>query len=294
MNKIQKHLHNFENFLIGLIFTLKWVFGFIKPTKKLHFYRKNRKLIFNEDFNNPKLDEIKWNKGEDFFKVNRNASSLAMTDSNMIINRSIAKFIVKEENGVYQNWDGKFNYNYTHSIITTEKKFEHTYGRWEACIKVSNNKRLWPAFWLLSAAWEDNRKNEKNKFNNLPEIDIIEHFGGENRKYKNMQFTYHYGQSYDNDKHFQLPTSIKRLNFSKDFFIYSIEWTEKHIKWYINNTLVKILRFKQFKHINDMANKPAFIIINDVIHYKCGDIYKTDYQLPDGMEVDWVRVYDKK
>lgn len=294
MNKIQKHLHNFENFLIGLMFTLKWIFGFIKPTKQLYSYRKDRKLIFHDEFNNPILDKNKWRNGEDFLKLNRNVSSLAKTDSNMIINKSIAKFIVKEEKGTYQNWDGPFDYNYTHSVISTDGKFEHTYGRWESCIKVSNNKRLWPAFWLLSVPWVDDRRKQENKYSILPEIDIIEHFGGENRKYKNMQFTYHYGQSYEKGEHFQLPTSIKRLNFSKDFFIYSIEWTEKYIKWYINDELVKVLRFKRFKHKNDIANKPAFIIVNDIVNSEYGDIYKSEYQLPDGMEVDWVRVYDKK
>jgi len=224
-------------------------------------------------------------------KLNRNVASLCETDKNLKIHDSIAKFYVKELKGVYQNWDGPFEYNYTHTAISTDGKFEQIYGRWEACIKVANNKRLWPAFWLLSTPWVDNRRSQDNKYSILPEIDIIEHFGGEHRKYKNMQFTYHFGKSYEKGEHFQLPTSIAFIDFSKGFYVYSIEWTAKGIKWYVNGVLAKILRFSMIEDIADVANKPAFIILNDVVNSSFGDKYKHKYSLPDGMEVDWVRVY---
>ena len=281
-----KWLSNIENFFIGLIFIFKWKFGLITPTSKLYEPLKNKTVTFVDHFEKNKIDLKKWNYSLPWGNVNREVKSYCKTEENITIKDSIIKFNVKKESGTTEDWSGTFNYDYTHSCITTNDKFYQTYGRWDACIKVSKNKRLWPAFWLLTKVWGDGRKESI-----LPEIDIIEHFGGENHKYKDMQFTYHCGQSYQKPYHKQFPTDIKYLDFSKDFFVYSIEWTTRGIKWYVNNSLVKILRFDYLNDDNDIANKPCFIILNDIVNFEDGDKYENEYSLPDGMEVDWVRVY---
>jgi len=288
-----KWLQIAENFFIGLFFILKWRFGYIKDTYYLSAFRENRRLTFSDDFNRDYLDITKWNYPYGWGKTDTRVSSYSKSEENIMIHNGKIKLNVKKESGISNDWYEPVPYTYTHSSIDTNNKFFQTYGRWEASIKVANNKRLWPAFWLLTKTWQDDRRKgyNGNKDNIMPEIDIFEHFGGENNKYKDMIFTYHCGASYDKSEHIFFPTHIKHLNFSRGFLVYSIEWTEDYIKWYVNDSLVKVFRFKYLSDKRDIANKPCYIILDDIVNWENGDKYEKKYTLPDGMEVDWVRVY---
>ena len=58
--------------------------------------------------------------------------NIQVVDGNLVITAK------KEANGTY-----------TSGRITTQQKFNFTYGRAEARIKLPNVQGLWPAFWLL-------------------------------------------------------------------------------------------------------------------------------------------------
>ena len=72
---------------------------------------------------------------------------------------------------------------YTSARLNTYGKFNFTYGRVEARIKVSSTQGLWPAFWMLGADFFDKR----TPWPTCGEIDIMEHVGREpNRLYSTL------------------------------------------------------------------------------------------------------------
>lgn len=69
---------------------------------------------------------------------------------------------------------------------------------------------------------------------------------------------------------------------------YAAEWTKDSIKWYINNELVKVFNIKTMKDY-EIPTHPMYIIINEGVHED--RLLLNASKLPEGMEVDWIRVY---
>lgn len=287
LRKLLKHLSNVENNFYILIFKIKWYLDLIEPATDVITH--DRELTFHDDFNSPTIDRSKWTTQYPWGRraIVNEVNSFITDGSNISMRDSIAKFIVKEQSGETYDWMGHYDYDFTVPVLTTEKKFEQLYGRFDAKIKVSNNKRVWPAFWLLNQTYQCNYNGE-NKGMILPEIDIMEHFGGEENKVKNMQFTYHCGIDYNHETKIQYPTKLTNIDLSKDFFIYTVEWSKNKIVWKINDQIVKVHRYWMHNDF-EIASHPMYIILNVAINGEDAKIYKDE--LPDGMEVDWITVY---
>ncbi|MFP4024458.1 MAG: family 16 glycosylhydrolase [Thiohalospira sp.] len=71
---------------------------------------------------------------------------------------------------------------------------------------------------------------------------------------------------------------VSGLDFSKDYFIYSLEWSENKITWKINDFIVH----QQTKGLPD---EPMYIILSS------GITKDGEPNLPSYMLVDWVKVY---
>jgi beta-glucanase (GH16 family) len=67
--------------------------------------------------------------------------------------------------------------------------------------------------------------------------------------------------------------------YSKDFFIYSLEWTADSLVWKINDTEV-------FRQTSDIPQEPMYMLL-------AGGLDKPITAMT-SMEIDWVRVYKTK
>ena len=117
---------------------------------------------------------------------------------------------------------------YTSARLWTQPTFSQKYGRFEALISLPVGDGLWPAFWLMP------QDSVYGGWANSGEIDIMEARG---RFPNEVSSAIHYGGSWPNNQYqsrkYQFPTGIT----ISDFNLYSVEWEETELRFYVNNIL---------------------------------------------------------
>lgn len=167
-------------------------------------------------------------------------------DRNIIINNELQYYIDPVEHGVspFSTDNGILNITadrtpqelagkvegqeYVSGVLTSENGFAQKYGRFEARAKVPGGKGLWSAFWLLPSfdQWPEGVAV-------LPEIDVMENLGNENRTYHTTLHTNQNGklESHPYDHTF-------KTDLTKDFHLYSVVWTPEKVDWYFDKKWV--------------------------------------------------------
>ncbi|KAJ9436773.1 Glucan endo-1 [Diplonema papillatum] len=120
---------------------------------------------------------------------------------------------------------------YSSARLHSKHKGDWTYGKFEARMKLPFGQGSWPAFWMLPT------DNEYGAWPLSGEIDIMEavnlKVGGEG----NLHGTLSYGNPWPHNKYsgstYLLPNDE---NPADDYHVYSIEWEEGEIRWYVDGT----------------------------------------------------------
>jgi beta-glucanase (GH16 family) len=172
--------------------------------------------------------------------------------------------------------------NYTSGRISTRGKFQRTYGRFEARIKMPWGQGIWPAFWLLganidSAGWPQ-----------CGEIDIMEYRGQEPMRVNGSV----HGPGYSGVNNIGGRYNLVDNRFDNDFHVFSVEWGPDYINWFVDGNLYHDIT------PNDTNGKwvfdhPFYIILNLAVggHYVGSPSAATVF--PQTMLVDYVRVYEE-
>ena len=87
---------------------------------------------------------------------------------------------------------------------------------------------LWPAIWMLST------DEVYGDWAASGEIDIMEAIGSEPGE---IFGTLHYGDTFPINVFSSEPFEFVTGTYADDFFVYTVEWEEGEIRWYINNVL---------------------------------------------------------
>lgn len=162
------------------------------------------------------------------------------------------------------------------------------YGIFEARIKLPKGKGTWPAFWMMPA----NNDYSANPWPLCGEIDIMEEVGAD----ANITSSSLHTEAYNHTKKTQKTAERLTEGAEDGFHVYRLEWTEDYIKTYVDDNL--LLSFDN-DHKGDVTTWPFdknfFVILNlawggDWGGYKGAD----ESALPATMEVDYVRVFQKK
>lgn len=178
---------------------------------------------------------------------------------------------------------------YTSAKLTTYEKRLFQYGRIEVMAKLPKGNGTWPAIWMLPKSI---RTNEED-WPLCGEIDIMEHVG------KNQDFIHTSLHSflYNHIKNTQL-THFEKVNAVSDsFHKYAIEWTDSHIKFFVDDVLFYEAKKGMDGHVTTNEgwpfDKPYYLILNLAIGGNWGGDVDESI-LPCEMQVDFVRVYEQK
>jgi beta-glucanase (GH16 family) len=177
-----------------------------------------------------------------------------------------------------ENFSGK---NYTSSKILTRGKKIFKYGRFDIRAKLPKGKGIWPAFWLLP---------QSNVFGGWPksgEIDLMEMIGHEaNRSYGTLHFGPGPGST-QLGRNYTLPSGV----FNDEFHVFSLEWKENQIKWFIDGNLFSTYTNADVGSNTWPFNEDFFMIMNLAVGGNWpGNPDATTY-LPQWLIVDYIRVY---
>ena len=162
------------------------------------------------------------------------------------------------------------------------------YGIIEARIKLPKGKGTWPAFWMMPC----NNDFGANPWPKCGEIDIMEEVGVNPNRTSSSLHTESYNHVMNTQK-----TAERLTEGAEDgFHVYRLEWAEDHITTYVDGE--KLLSFENDGKDNVATwpfNKPFYVILNLAWGGSWGGMNGVDETvLPATMEVDYVRVFQKK
>ncbi len=179
--------------------------------------------------------------------------------------------------------------DYTSSRMNSTQSF--TYGRMEIRAKMPEDKGkgLWPAIWMLgdsvhSAGWPS-----------CGELDILEYVSYQPDV---VHCAIHSNANNHRDKT-QVEAHAKLETVEEEFHIYGLEWTEDKMVFYTDeptNVKMSFDRPKDSNNDNWPWDKPQYFIMNIAVGGGWGGMEGVEDAkiFPATMEVDYVRVYQKK
>ncbi len=171
--------------------------------------------------------------------------------------------------------------SYTSARITTKGKFEQTYGRFEARMRLPYGQGIWPAFWLLGAdcgpavVWPQ-----------CGEIDIMEYCGQE-------PTTIHgsvHGNGFSGGNAITKSYSLLNDRFDTGFHVFGIEWGPEYINYYVDDVLYNQITPADVPG-EWVFNHPFYIIINLAVGGNFVGAPNSETVFPQRMLIDYVRVY---
>ncbi len=171
---------------------------------------------------------------------------------------------------------------YTSARITTAGRFETTYGRFEARIRLPTGQGIWPAFWLLGA------NIDEVGWPQCGEIDVMEYRGQEPRL---VLGTVH-GPGYFAAEGVTRNFALEEGRFDEAFHTFAIEWDEDAIRWFVDGEPYHSVTKRDLPG-PWVFDHPFYLILNVAVggHFVGPPDETTSF--PQRMLVDWVRVYQR-
>jgi beta-glucanase (GH16 family) len=231
-----------------------------------------RKLVWEENFNKPTLDETVWNFDLGDGCPNscgwgNNERQIYTKENCEIKEGRLIIHAKKEGNG------------YTSTKITTKDKKFFQYGRMEARAKLPIGHGIWPAFWMLG------QNISQVGWPKCGEIDILEYVGRE----PHMVFTTLHTQDSHGNTINTKKTSFP--NIEEGFHVYAVDWTKDKMDFFVDDTLVYTFQ-PEVKNENTWPfDKPFYFILNVAIGGNFGGPDVDDTIFPQDFIVDYVKVY---
>lgn len=234
--------------------------------------KKTWKQVWADEFNSTELDTMYWN-----FELGDgcpnlcgwgNAERQLYTKTNHSLKDGMLYIRAKKENNIY-----------TASRITTQNKFEFTYGKVEIRAKLPVGKGVWPAIWMLGA------NITERGWPMCGEIDILEYVGKEPHMVFNSLHTKDsHGNTINTKK-----TKIEDIE--QGFHTYTANWTPDNIEFFVDNTLM--YNFAPTKKTPAVwpFDQPFFFILNMAIGGNFGGPEVDDSIFPQEFIIDYIRVY---
>ncbi len=172
---------------------------------------------------------------------------------------------------------------YTSARILTKGKREFQFGRIDIRAKLPEGQGLWPALWMLGS------NIDVVSWPSCGEIDIMELTGD---KPGRVLGTAHWGDKVPStymSKSFGIGTN----KFSDEYHVFSINWEQNKIQWLVDDKVYHTVTSSNVAG-NYPFNQKFFFIFNVAVGGQLPGSPDETTRFPQTMEVDFVRVFQKK
>ncbi len=191
------------------------------------------------------------------------------------------------ENGVLRIRAVRTDDGYQSARLTTEGKFSFLYGRVEFRAKLPRGRGTWPALWMMP----ENINGYGRGWPDSGEIDIMEHVGFDPGVIHASTHTGAYNWPAGTQK-----TATTRLSDPFDtWHIYGLEWSPEGLIYTVDGYVILTFRNEGTGWKTWPFDRPFHLIMNLAIGGNWGGQKGVDDTIfPAEMDVDWVRVYEKR
>ncbi|WP_192348418.1 family 16 glycosylhydrolase [Algoriphagus sp. Y33] len=181
--------------------------------------------------------------------------------------------------------DSSYPKGYTSARLLTKGNAAWQYGYIEAKAKLPQGRGTWPAIWMLPEV------NTHGGWPKSGEIDIMEHVGYDPGKVHGTVHTETFNHTDGTQKgDYQLLP-----DFSTEFHTYAVDWTKEKIDFLIDGNIYFTFENTEKDYRDWPFDKPFHLILNIAVGGGWGGVQGVAPDIwPQRMEVDYVRVYDKK
>jgi len=194
----------------------------------------------------------------------------------------------KVEDGILNITAHKEDYKdkkYTSARLVS--KADWKYGKIETRAKLPAGIGTWAAIWMMPGGWTYNTGN----WPDIGEFDIMEHVGYEPGVI--------HASAHSKDYQWQVGTqktdTIHIADATETFHSYIWEWTPEVVKAYVDDRLYFEYKNEGLGETKWPYDKPFYLILNVAVGGAWGSVKGIDDEaFPQIMEVDYVRVYQKK
>lgn len=247
-------------------------------------YREGRTLVFQDEFDTGKLDLNVWYEevADNRRGFERGDGTNAFVKDGELILRILREHQYFADN-VRSEWSGE----------VLHSKFQYKYGLAEAKIKFAG-KGAWMSFWALGANVNEYPEEGYNKgipWTTCGEIDFVECNAG-----KAVSGNIHWDAGRGNEDDQTNIYQISMNDLTTEYHIFSCEWTEETITWYLDYHKVGSVSVEDYK-TSDAYNAfrlPMHLLLSSQpilpASYNPNGVADKDTNLLEGA-VQWVRVY---
>lgn len=182
-----------------------------------------------------------------------------------------------------EKWEDK---EVTSARLVTKAKGDWTYGRFEIRAKLPKGLGTWPAIWMLPTQWDLG----SGQWPDVGEIDIMEHVGYN----PGVIHASTHSKQHQWRNNNQRTATIDVPDAEEAFHTYTLEWEADEIRIYLDDRHY----FTSKREGGDWSSWPFFrpfhLVLNVAFGGDWGGVKGVDPAvLPQRMEVDYVRVYER-
>ena len=227
-------------------------------------------LLWHDEFDGTALDPTKWSPRG----IGKRESAIVVSDGATLDGTGILHLWVREKDGVLQN-----------AMIGTQRKFDCRYGIFAARIRFPKSIGQHGSFWMQPAKYE---RVENDAARSGTEIDVVEWFGTKRKDSgvtSNVYWPGTGGKKVRRGEMHDLSKIRRSKTWDDDFHVYSVDWSEQGYVFRIDGTEVERIA-------EGISQQPEYLILS-LLTSDWEASYLDRKQLPDSMDVDWVRVWQK-
>ncbi len=284
-NKQTLNKHNMKS-TIGILFILI-VLGAISCVsksgkKEVKKPTSEYQLVWSDEFDYSGLpDSSKW-----IYDTEGNEAGWGNKESQYYTSERIENAEVKDGKlfitAHKEDYEGK-----PFSSARLVSKADWLYGKIEVRAKLPMARGTWPAIWMMPGDWTFNDGN----WPDIGEIDIMEHVGHD----PGVIHASAHSKDYQWQKGTQKTATISVDDLSDAFHTYKLNWTPEVMQAFVDDSMY-------FEYVNEGLgeakwpyDKPFYLILNVAVGGAWGNVKGIDEEaFPQTMEIDFVRIYQKK
>ena len=271
--------------LSGVLFLLSscnWKKSETNSEKAEDSQKDTYELVWSDEFDYTGLpDSTKWiydTEGNADGWGNREAQHYTIAKKeNAWVENGILNITAQKE-----QFEGK---EYTSARLNSNVSWLH--GRIEVNAKLPKGRGTWSAIWMMPKDWTF----KDGDWPNIGEIDIMEHVG---HNLGTIHASAH-SKDYQWQTNTQQTDTIQIADVTEKFHSYVWEWTPELMKAYVDDKLYFEYKNEGLGKSKWPYIKPFYLILNVAVGGAWGNVEGIDNSaFPQTMEIDYVRIYQKK